>query len=39
VPNITADLIYTGSLGNSDTGLQLLNNNCQVIDQALANPN
>ena len=38
-PNMPADQIYAGSLGNSDEGLRLFNKNCDVIDQVIADPN
>jgi len=38
VPNITADLIYTGALSNTDEGLRLFDGQCNLIDEALANP-
>jgi len=37
VPNITADLIYTGILSNTNEGLRLFDNNCNLIDEVLAN--
>lgn len=39
VPNITADKIYTGVLSNSSEGLRLFSNQCQLIDEVLANSN
>ena len=39
VPNITADLIYTGALSNTDEGLRLFDGQCNLIDETLANPN
>ncbi len=38
VPNIPADLIYTGILSNSDEGLRLFDQNCNLIDEVLASP-
>ena len=38
VPLATADLIYTGSLGNSDEALYLFDENCQLQDRVLASP-
>lgn len=38
VPAISADLIYTGALSNSDEGLRLFDNQCNLIDEALASP-
>jgi len=37
VPNVSADLIYTGILNNSDEALYLFNNECQLEDKVLAN--
>lgn len=39
VPQITADLIYSGGLNNTNEALYLFNGNCQLIDEAIANPN
>ena len=39
VPNVAADLIYSGTLNNSDEGLRLFDGNCNLIDEVLANPN
>jgi len=39
VPNIKADVLYTGNLKNSDEGLKFFDANCNLIDEALANPN
>lgn len=39
VPGVTADLIYTGALSNTDEGLRLFDNECNLIDEAAANPN
>jgi hypothetical protein len=36
VSGVTADLIYTGALSNSDEGLKLFDNSCNVVDLALA---
>ncbi len=36
VPNIKADYIYTGSLSNSDEGLRLFDNGCNLVDEVLA---
>ncbi|MCK4781616.1 lamin tail domain-containing protein [Candidatus Parcubacteria bacterium] len=36
VPNIDADLIYTGALSNSNEALYLFNENCQLQDEVLA---
>ncbi|MDI6821013.1 MAG: lamin tail domain-containing protein [Patescibacteria group bacterium] len=33
------DLIYSGSLKNSDEGLRLFDANCNLVDEILANPN
>jgi len=38
VPGITADLIYTGALKNSDETLYLFDENCQLQDEVLASP-
>ena len=37
VPNVQADLIYSGTLNNSDEGLRLFDGNCNLIDEVLAN--
>lgn len=37
-PQASADLIYTGGLRNSDEGLKLFNQNCQKIDEVMADP-
>ncbi|KPJ71858.1 hypothetical protein AMJ50_00005, partial [Parcubacteria bacterium DG_74_3] len=39
VPNITADLIYTGGLSNTNEALYLFDENCQLQDEVVANPN
>ncbi|MDP3015161.1 MAG: lamin tail domain-containing protein [bacterium] len=39
VPNIKADKIYTGQLSNTNEGLRLFDNNCNLIDEVFANPN
>jgi len=38
VPNVLADKIYSGSLGNNDETLRLFNANCKLIDEVSANP-
>lgn len=38
VPNIAADLIYTGGLGNTNEALYLFDENCQLQDEVIANP-
>ena len=38
-PNVAADLIYSNTLNNSDEGLRLFDNQCNLIDEVLANPN
>lgn len=38
VPNIPADFIYTGSLGNSNETLYLFNKNCELQDKAVSSP-
>ena len=39
LPTITADFVYTGVLSNSDEGLRLFDEQCNLIDEVLANPN
>lgn len=36
VPTIAADFIYTGSLANTNEGIRLFNNSCQLQDEVLA---
>jgi len=38
VPSITADLVYTGAISNTDEGLRLFDGQCNLIDEALTNP-
>ena len=38
VPNISADIIYVGSLANQNEGLRLFDNNCQLQDEVFAQP-
>ncbi|TET83800.1 MAG: lamin tail domain-containing protein, partial [Candidatus Nealsonbacteria bacterium] len=38
VPNVIADFIYTGTLSNTNEALYLFDENCQLQDEALANP-
>jgi len=38
VPNIAADKVYSGSLGNTDESLHLFNKNCELIDHVVADP-
>ncbi|MDP3948076.1 MAG: lamin tail domain-containing protein, partial [bacterium] len=38
VPNIAADLIYSGALSNTSEGLRLFNSQCALIDEVLASP-
>ncbi len=38
VPNISADLTYTGGLANTDDGLEIFDANCRPIDLVLADP-
>ncbi|MDP3953507.1 MAG: lamin tail domain-containing protein [bacterium] len=38
VPGVVADVIYTGSLANNSESLRLFNQDCVLIDEALANP-
>ncbi len=39
VPNVTADLIYTGGLSNTNEGIKLFDDGCNLIDEAFAGPN
>ena len=39
VPSVAADLIYSGSLANSDEGLRLFDKDCHLVDEVLASPN
>jgi len=39
VPNIIADLIYTGALNNTNEALYLFDKNCNLQDKIEANPN
>jgi hypothetical protein len=39
VPNILADKIYTGSLADTEESLRLFDQNCNLIDEVLADPN
>jgi len=39
MPNITADVIYTGALNNTDETLYLFDADCQIEDEVVANPN
>ncbi|MDE2001826.1 MAG: lamin tail domain-containing protein, partial [Patescibacteria group bacterium] len=39
VPGVTADAIYAGALSNTDEGLRLFDNHCDLIDEVLAQPN
>ncbi len=38
VPNISADIIYVGSLVNQNEGLRLFDNSCQLRDEVFAQP-
>jgi len=38
VPNISADLIYSGALSNTNEGLRLFDSQCNLIDEVLASP-
>ena len=38
VPNVRADMIYTGILSNDEEGLRLLSPNCLIQDEVLADP-
>ncbi len=37
VPDVIADRIYTGALGNSDDLLMLFDDECQLVDEVIAN--
>lgn len=39
VPEIKADVLYSGNLKNSDEGLRFFNNHCVLLDEAIADPN
>jgi len=39
LPRLSADLIYTGTLGNINEALYLFDKNCQLQDEVLASPN
>lgn len=39
LPGLSADLIYTGTLGNINEALYLFDKNCQLQDEVLASPN
>ncbi len=39
VPGVTADLIYAGILNNTDEALYFFDQNCQLQDEVLVNPN
>jgi len=39
VPGVTANLVYTGTLNNKNESLYLFDNNCQLQDEVIANPN
>ena len=39
VPSVRADFIYSGSLANSNDGLHLFDDHCQLQDEVLAIPN
>lgn len=36
VPNITADIIYSGALANTNDGLRLFDSECNLIDEVMA---
>ncbi len=36
VPNVAADMIYTGGLSNTDDGLALFDANCKLVDRVVA---
>ncbi|MBU3964576.1 lamin tail domain-containing protein [Patescibacteria group bacterium] len=38
VPSVSADVIYTGALANSNESLRLFNSNCDLIDEVMASP-
>lgn len=38
VPEAVADLIYKGSLGNTNENLRLLNGNCEIADEIISAP-
>ena len=38
VPGVSADIIYSGSLGNSNEGLRLFSPGCVLVDEVLASP-
>ncbi|OGG37442.1 hypothetical protein A2110_02240 [Candidatus Jorgensenbacteria bacterium GWA1_54_12] len=38
VPSVPADVIYTGSLGNTEEGLRIFSNQCALLDEVVANP-
>ncbi|MEX2054532.1 MAG: lamin tail domain-containing protein [Candidatus Colwellbacteria bacterium] len=38
VPGVDIDLRYTGALGNSNEGLRLLDKDCMLVDEVLADP-
>ncbi len=38
IPNLTADSIYTGALSNSNEGLRLFDDQCNLADEVLAAP-
>jgi hypothetical protein len=39
LPDVKADLVYTGTLSNTKEGLKLFNPDCLVEDKIIANPN
>ncbi|MBU6500365.1 MAG: lamin tail domain-containing protein [Patescibacteria group bacterium] len=38
IPGIAADLVFSGAVKNSNEGLRLFNDNCGLLDEAMANP-
>ena len=38
VPNVKADVIYTGAISNSDDGLRLFDSSCELQDEVFASP-
>ena len=39
VPGVVADTIYAGALSNTDEGLRLFDDKCNLVDEAVAEPN
>ena len=38
VPNVLMNKVYTGALSNNNESLRIFDSNCQLMDEALANP-